>query len=553
MGNISVNVCGEVREYPEGIQILEIAEEYKRNYDHDIALALVNNKLCELQKVLRYSCDLQFVTTADSCGNQAYRRSVTLMMLKAFYNICGENNIDKITVQFSLSKGYYCKLKGNVKVTRDLLISVKKHMEQMVQQNIPIIKSSLPTNEVIERFRKHHMSDKEKLFRFRRTSRVNVYSLNGFEDYYYGYMLPSTGYLKYFELYPYDEGFVLQMPVRQEPEVVPPFKPQNKLFSVLTETLNWGTMMEVDTVGALNEHIAAGRLNDIILIQEALMEKKIADIASQIHMRKDVKFVMIAGPSSSGKTTFSHRLSIQLRTLGLKVHTIAVDDYFVDRDITPRDENGDYNFEILEAIDVEQFNKDMTALGEGKEVQMPTYNFKTGKREYRGNTIKLNEGDVLVIEGIHCLNDKLSYSLDRDSKFKIYISALTTLNVDEHNRIPTTDGRLIRRMVRDARTRATTAEETIARWPSVRKGEENHIFPYQEEADVMFNSALVYELCVLKQYCEPLLFSIPRTSPYFSEANRLIKFLDYFLGVGSENIPTNSLLREFVGGGCFKV
>ncbi len=553
MGNISVNVCGEVREYPEGIQILEIAEEYKSNFDHDIALAMVNNKLCELQKVLRYSCDLKFVTTGESCGNQAYRRSVTLMMLKAFYNICGENNIDKITVQFSLSKGYYCTLKGNVKVTRDLLISVKKHMEQMVQQNIPIIKTSLPTHEVIERFGKHHMHDKEKLFRFRRSSRVNVYSLNGFEDYYYGYMLPSTGYLKYFELYPYDEGFVLQMPVRQEPEVVPPFKPQNKLFNVLTETSNWGSMMEVDTVGALNEHIAAGRLNDIILIQEALMEKKIADIATQIHMRKNVKFVMIAGPSSSGKTTFSHRLSIQLRTLGLKVHTIAVDDYFIDREKTPRDENGDYNFEILEALDVEQFNKDMTALGNGEEVSMPTYNFKTGKREYRGNKIKLGEGDVLVIEGIHCLNDKLSYSLDRDSKFKIYISALTTLNVDEHNRIPTTDGRLIRRMVRDARTRATSAEETIARWPSVRKGEENHIFPYQEEADVMFNSALVYELCVLKQYCEPLLFSIPRTSPYFSEANRLIKFLDYFLGVGSENIPTNSLLREFVGGGCFKV
>ena len=366
-------------------------------------------------------------------------------------------------------------------------------------------------------------------------------------------MVPSTGYLKYFELYPYDEGFVLQMPVKAEPEVVPPFKPQNKLFSVLTETSDWGAMMEVDTVGALNEHIAAGNINDIILIQEALMEKKIADIAAKIHMRKNVKFVMIAGPSSSGKTTFSHRLSIQLRTLGVKVHTIAVDDYFIDRERTPRDENGDYNFEILEALDVEQFNKDMTALGNGEEVDMPTYNFKTGKREYRGNKLKLNEGDVLVIEGIHCLNDKLSYSLDRDSKFKIYISALTTLNVDEHNRIPTTDGRLIRRMVRDARTRATSAEETIARWPSVRRGEENHIFPFQEEADVMFNSALIYELSVLKQYCEPLLFSIPRTSPYYSEANRLIKFLDYFLGVGSENIPTNSLLREFVGGGCFKV
>ncbi len=553
MGNISVNVCGEVREYPEGIQILEIAEEYKKSFKHDIALAMVDNKLCELQKVLRRSCDLKFITTGDACGNQAYRRSVTLMMLKAFYNICGENNIDKLTVQFSLSKGYYCTLEGNVKVTRALLMSVQKHMEQMVNQNIPIIKTSLPTQEVIERFAKHHMYDKEKLFRFRRSSRVNVYSLNGFEDYYYGYMLPSTGYLKYFELYPYDEGFVLQMPVRQEPEVVPPFNPQNKLFNVLTETSNWGKMMEVNTVGALNEHIASGDINDIILIQEALMEKKIADIAAQIHMRKNVKFVMIAGPSSSGKTTFSHRLSIQLRTLGMKVHTIAVDDYFIDRERTPRDENGDYNFEILEALDVEQFNKDMTDLSKGKEVSMPTYNFKTGKREYRGNKIKLNTGDVLVIEGIHCLNDKLSYSLDRDSKFKIYISALTTLNVDEHNRIPTTDGRLIRRMVRDARTRATSAEETIARWPSVRKGEENHIFPYQEEADVMFNSALVYELCVLKQYCEPLLFSIPRTSPCFSEAQRLIKFLDYFLAVGSENIPTNSLLREFVGGGCFKV
>ena len=553
MGNITVNVCGETREYPEGIQLLQIANEYKSKFDHDIVLALVGNKLTELAKELKSSCDIKFVTTAETCGNQAYRRSVTLMMLKAFYNVCGYQNIEKITVNFSLSKGYYCTFKGSVKLTRDLLYSVKKNMEQMVTQDIPILKNSIPTCEVIERFAKHHMYDKEKLFRFRKSSRVNVYSLNGFEDYYYGYMVPSTGYLKYFELYPYDEGFVLQMPVKAEPEVVPPFKPQNKLFSVLTETSNWGAMMEVDTVGALNEHIAAGNINDIILIQEALMEKKIADIAAKIHMRKNVKFVMIAGPSSSGKTTFSHRLSIQLRTLGVKVHTIAVDDYFIDRERTPRDENGDYNFEILEALDVEQFNKDMTALGNGEEVDMPTYNFKTGKREYRGNKLKLNEGDVLVIEGIHCLNDKLSYSLDRDSKFKIYISALTTLNVDEHNRIPTTDGRLIRRMVRDARTRATSAEETIARWPSVRRGEENHIFPFQEEADVMFNSALIYELSVLKQYCEPLLFSIPRTSPYYSEANRLIKFLDYFLGVGSENIPTNSLLREFVGGGCFKV
>ena len=553
MGNISVKVCDEVREYPEGTQLLEIAEEYRGRFEHDIALAMVNGKLSELAKILKEPCDIRFITTAESCGNQAYRRSVTLLMLKAFYDVCGNQNIDKITVQFSLSKGYYCTLKGNVKVTSDLLLSVKKRMSQMVVQNIPIVKSSLPTGEVIERFAKHQMYDKEKLFKFRKGSRVNVYSLNGFEDYYYGYMMPSTGYLKYFELYEYDDGFVLQMPVKNEPETVPPFKPQHKLFSVLKEAEKWNNMMEVNTVGALNEQIAAGNISDIILVQEALQEKKIADIAVQIHARKNVKFVMIAGPSSSGKTTFSHRLGIQLKTLGMKVHTIGVDDYFVNREDSPRDENGDYNYEILEALDVELFNKDMTALNNGEEVELPHYNFRTGKREYKGNRIRLNDGDVLVIEGIHCLNDRLSYSLDKQCKFKIYISALTTLNVDEHNRIPTTDGRLIRRIVRDARTRATSAEDTIARWPSVRRGEENYIFPFQEEADVMFNSALLYEISVLKQYCEPLLFNIPKNSPYYAEANRLIKFMDYFLGVGSENIPTNSLLREFVGGSCFKV
>lgn len=553
MGNISINVCGEVREFPQGIQVLEIAEDYKKNYEYDIALAMMNGKLCELTRVLNESCTIKFITTADTSGNLAYRRSVTLLMLKAFYDVCGSQNIEKITVEFSVSKGYYCTLKGNAKVSSDLLLDVKKRMQQMVFQNIPIVKSTLPTGDVIERFAKSGMHDKERLFKFRKNSRVNVYSLDGFEDYFYGYMLPSTGYLRYFELYQYDEGFVLQMPVKNDPETVPPFKPQNKLFTVLKEAQQWGDMMEVDNVGALNEQIAQGNINDIILVQEALQEKKIAEIATQIYERKNVKFVMIAGPSSSGKTTFSHRLGIQLRTLGMKVHTIGVDDYFVNREDTPRDENGDYNYEILEALDVELFNRDMTALNNGEEVELPHYNFKTGKREYKGNKIKLNDGDVLVIEGIHCLNDKLSYSLDKNCKFKVYISALTTLNVDEHNRIPTTDGRLIRRIVRDARTRGTSAEETIARWPSVRRGEENHIFPYQEEADVMFNSALIYELSVLRQYCEPLLFSISKDSPYYTEANRLIKFMDYFLGVGSESIPTNSLIREFVGGGCFRL
>ena len=362
-----------------------------------------------------------------------------------------------------------------------------------------------------------------------------------------------SGYIKHFDLFLYDEGFVLQLPVKENPNVVPDFQPQNKLFQVLKESEHWGKMLEVDTVGALNEQISKGNIKDIILVAEALQEKKIAEIASKIAEQPLKKFIMIAGPSSSGKTSFSHRLSIQLRANGLKPRTIGVDDYFVDREFTPRDEKGDYDFERLEAIDVEQFNKDMISLSNGEKVLMPTYNFITGKREYKGRVMELGLDDILVIEGIHGINDRLSYALPQESKFKIYISALTQLNVDEHNRIPTTDGRLIRRMVRDARTRGISAVETINRWQSVRNGEESYIFPFQEAADVMFNSALIYELSVLKQYAEPLLFGIPREAPEYVEANRLLKFLDYFLGVGTEDIPNNSLVREFVGGSCFNV
>ena len=343
------------------------------------------------------------------------------------------------------------------------------------------------------------------------------------------------------------------MPRKKQPDVLPTFIDRPKLFKTLKESNDWGKALNVDTIGALNDKIASGDISDLILVQEALQEKKIAEIAGKIAASRDKKFVMIAGPSSSGKTTFSHRLSIQLRTLGLKPHPIAVDDYFVNRENTPIDEDGNFNFECLEAIDTEQFNNDMTDLLQGKSVELPSYNFKTGKREYKGNVKKLGKDDILVIEGIHGLNDELSYSLPRESKFKIYISALTQLNIDEHNRIPTTDGRLIRRMVRDARTRGTSAKETIAMWQSVRKGEEEYIFPYQEEADVMFNSALIYELAVLKQYAEPILFGIDRNCPEYQEAKRLLKFFDYVIGVPSEEVPQNSILREFIGRSIFHV
>ena len=377
--------------------------------------------------------------------------------------------------------------------------------------------------------------------------------MNEFEDYYYGYMVPDASYLPYFELHLYDEGFVIQMPEKDAPTVVPPFRPQHKLFQVLKESTKWGDIQNIETVGALNDKITNGDIQDMILVQEAMQEKKIAEIAEMIANKSDIKFVLIAGPSSSGKTTFSHRLSIQLRANGLVPHPIAVDNYFVEREKTPKDKDGNYNFECLEAIDAELFNQDMLDLLSGKEVALPTFNFKTGKREYSGETKKLGEQDVLVIEGIHCLNDAMTYKLSKENKFKIYISALTQLNIDEHNRIPTTDGRLIRRMVRDARTRGASAKQTIAMWPSVRKGEEENIFPYQEDADVMFNSALIYELAVLKLYAEPILFGIEKDCEEYVEAKRLLKFLDYFIGVGSENIPANSLLREFVGGGCFNV
>ncbi len=548
---IKLSINDEQREYEKGTLLIDIVKDFQKNFAYDIVLASVDGKLTELSKSVEESSKIMFYTTATTCGMDTYKRSATLLMLKAFYDVCGRTNIDKISIMYSLSKGLFCKLYGKVEITPDLLYLVQNHMEQMVTQDYPINKSSLDRHQAIDNFRKHKMNDKVKLFKFRSNSKVNVYSLNGYEDYFYGYMLPSTKYLKVFKLIPYDDGFVLQLPVKEKPTELPEFVPQRKVYNVLKEATQWGEMLDIDTVGALNEQICNGNIEDMILVQEALQEKKIAEIAEQIKNRNNIKYVMIAGPSSSGKTTFSHRLSIQLRAIGLKPHPIAVDDYFIDRVHSPRDEMGNYNFEVLEALDVKKFNEDMIALGKGETIELPTYNFVTGKREYNGKKLKLGKDDVLVIEGIHCLNDKLSYALDKNSKFKIYISALNSLNVDEHNRIPTTDARLIRRIVRDARTRGTSAAETIGRWQSVRNGEENYIFPFQEEADVMFNSALIYELCVLKQYAEPLLYSIPRTSPEYDEANRLIKFLNYFLGISTEKIPANSLVREFVGGGCF--
>lgn len=551
---VKVTIDGKEHEYAIGTTYREIVDEYQEEVaEAPVILVMADGKLRELQKKLKGDCTLEFVTTKDHIGFETYKRTVCLVLLRAIYDVAGKENIEKVMIHYSVGNGYYFTMAGKAVLDQHFLDNVKTRMQELADMCTPIGKRSVNTDDAVSLFHHHRMYDKEKLFRFRRVSKVNIYNIGYYEDYFYGYMADHAGYVKYFDLKLYDEGFVLELPTRKNPSVISPFRPEGKIFQVQKESQEWAEKMDISYVGDLNDHITKEGISNILLVQEALQEAKISDIAQRIVLEGNKKFIMIAGPSSSGKTSFSHRLSIQLLAHGMKPHPIGVDNYFKNREETPLDEYGEKNYECLEAIDVEQFNKDMLALLHGERIELPVFNFKTGHREYKGDFLQLGPEDVLVIEGIHGLNDKLSYALPAESKFKIYISALTQLNIDEHNRIPTTDGRLLRRIVRDARTRGTSAKDTIARWPSVRRGEEANIFPYQEQADVMFNSALVYELACLKVYAEPLLFGIDKSEPEYLEAKRLLKFLDYFISVPSEDIPHNSLLREFVGGSCFDV
>lgn len=548
-----VTIGNEQKSYKVGTFFYEIAQNFQEEFKYDIVLVYAGNRLQELNKRLEKDCVLRFVTTETIIGHNAYARSLCMLYVKAINDILGATSVGKIRMHFAVGSGYYSTIDTSETLDEVMVAKIKLRMQELVKKDIKIEKSSIHTDDAIELFGQLGMTDKEKLFRYRRVSKVNVYKLDDYEDYYYGYMVPSTKYLQYFDLQLFEEGIVLQIPRKESPNVAPPFTYSPKLFQAQKEAILWGDLQDIETVGDLNERITSGNGRDLILVHEALQEKKIAEIASEIAKKTNIKFVLIAGPSSSGKTTFSHRLSIQLRANGLKPHPIAVDNYFVNRTETPRDEAGNYNFECIEAIDTRQLNEDLSKLLLGEKVEIPAFDFKKGSREYHGNTLKLGEKDILVIEGIHGLNDALTYQLPKENKYKIYISALTQLNIDEHNRIPTTDGRLLRRMVRDARTRGTSAKATIAMWNSVRRGEEEYIFPYQDEADVMFNSALIYELAVLKQFAEPILFGIEKDCPEYIEAKRLLKFLDYFVGIPTDYIPMNSLLKEFIGKGCFDI
>lgn len=558
----------------EGDTLEAVAGSFKDYYEDDIILGIVNGRLRELNKKIKSDCELSFVTTADRDGRRTYRRSVVLLLQRAIYDVYG--SMTQLHVMHSLGEGYYCQLEKAVEcadsqqekynedtdqgnrenseksVTEHDIDRIVCSMYSFVEKDLPITKHSAKTQYAEQLFKEKGLHDKERLLHYRRSSRVNLYELDGVVDYFYGFMAPSTGMLKYFDIVPYESAFVLLFPGVHS-RSVEPLVTSNKLFHTLDDSREWSKMLGIGTIGSLNDAIAAGRGQEIMLLQEALMEQKIGNLAAQIASDDKKKFVMIAGPSSSGKTSFANRLSIQLIAKGRKPHPLSLDDYYVDREFCPKHPDGSFDFECLESIDVKLFNEDMNRLLKGEAVDMPFFNFKTGKREYRGRKLTLGADDILVIEGIHGLNDRLSQLIPPEHKFKIYISALTQLNIDEHNPLSTTDERLIRRIVRDARTRGTNAMETIAMWPSVRKGERENIFPFQEQADVMFNSALVYELAVLKVYAEPLLFGIERDCPEYLEAKRLLKLLDYFLPMPADGIPNNSLLREFVGGSCFNV
>lgn len=531
----------------------EYIKEFQKNFEYPIVLAKQDNKILELSDELEDSKNITFLTIKDIEGFAAYKRSIQFLMIKSFYKVIGKDNIEELKVLFSLGNSLYCEAKGNFEINDDILLLVKNKMDEIVEKDIFITKKILGKEAALKLFKEYKMFEKEKLFRFRRVSKITLHSLGNFDDYFYGDLVDSTGILKGYDLKKYKNGFLLILPTRNEPYVPSTIPPLDNLYACLKESEEWSKKIGIHTIGDLNNAVVNKEIDEIILMQEAFMEKRIANIASDIINKKDIKFVMIAGPSSSGKTSFSHRLSIQLRALGITPHPIAVDDYFINRcDIIP-DENGNLDLESIDIVDTKKFNEDMIDLLNGKEVSIPSYNFTTGEREYKGKTLKLGKEDILIIEGIHCLNDKMSYALDMKNKYRIYISALTPLNIDEHNRVSSSDLRLLRRMSRDDRTRGTNPTKTIANWQSVRRGEEKNIFPFQENADVIFNSSLIYELLIIKTIAEPLLFGVNENSEEYHEAKRLLKFLDFSLSYNDKTVPIQSLLKEFIGGSYFDV
>ena len=541
------------KEFPIGSSLLDIYYGFNLNFPYQVVSAKVNNRSEGLNFRVYNNKDVEFLDVRDQSGMRTYVRSLCFVLFKAVTELFPEG---KLFVEHPVSKGYFCNLRIGRPIELEDVTRIKQRMQEIIAENISYHRIECHTAEAVRVFSERGMNDKVRLLETSGSLYTYYYTLGDTIDYYYGNLLPSTGYLKLFDIVKYYDGLLLRIPSRGNPDMLEDVVKQEKMLDVFKEYLNWSNIMGLNNAGDFNLACEEGHATDLINVAEALQEKKIAQIADTIFHRGEngnrVKLVLIAGPSSSGKTTFSKRLSIQLMTNGLKPFPISLDNYFVDREETPLDENGNYDYESLYALDLELFNQQLEALLRGEEVELPRFNFSLGKKEYKGDKLKIEDNTILILEGIHALNPELTPHIPADRKFKIYVSALTTISLDDHNWIPTTDNRLLRRIIRDFNYRGYSARETISRWPSVRDGEDKWIFPYQENADVMFNSALLFEFAVLRLHAEPILMGVPRNCPEYCEAYRLLKFIKYFVPVQDKEISPTSLLREFLGGSSFK-
>jgi uridine kinase len=546
--NISLVIGDEKQSIPVGTTLQELSRRFQPKHSSTIVAAMVNGEIKELTEPLTEEAEVRFLDLSCDDGQRIYIRSLSFLLIRAAADILPGS---QISVEHSLGNGLYVELRESRPLAQEDVQALEQRMQELAEANLPFKKEQMPLDQAADIFRRQGQTDKAELLKYRKKDYLNVYELDGLYDYFFGYMVPSTGFLTQFTLHFYLPGMILMFPNRSKPEALPVYKDQPKLATIFRESERWGDILGVGDVASLNRILAKGQGSELIRIAEALHEKKVAKIADEITANSDrVRLVFIAGPSSSGKTTFCQRLYIQLRVNGLRPVTISLDDYFVNREDTPRDETGEYDFEALEALDLELFNHQLVKLIQGLEVEVPVFDFNLGRRTWVGRKLKAEPGQPIIIEGIHGLNPKLTLGIPKETQFRVYISALTQLNIDRHNRIPTTDSRLLRRIVRDSKFRSAGAEETILRWSSVRRGEERNIFPFQEEADVMFNSALVYELAAIKHQAEEVLTRVLPGSPAYPQAKMLTKFLAYFLPLSSadtEEIPRNSILREFIG------
>lgn len=540
------------KEFEEGTSLFEIYQGFDLNMPYGPVSARVNNKVEDLNFKVYYNKDVEFLDITSASGMRTYVRSLCFILTKAVSELYPNGNI---LLEHPVSKGYFCKLCIDRTIGLDDVIRIKQRMQEIIKADLPFIRHEKHTDEIIRLFKERGMDDKVKLLETSGQLYSCYQQLGDTIDSYYGSLVPSTGYIRLFDIVKYYDGLLLRIPNRKNPDKLEEVVKQEKMLDVFQEYHRWNEILGISTVGDLNQACNRGMATDLINVSEALQEKKIVRIADEITNRNEngqrVKLVLISGPSSSGKTTFSKRLSIQLMTNGLRPYPISLDDYFVNREDTPLDENGQHDFESLYALDLPFFEAQLKALLAGEEVELPRFNFNIGKREPSGKKLRIDDNMILILEGIHALNPALTLNIPAANKYKIYVSALTTILLDNHNYIPTTDNRLLRRIIRDYKYRSHSAEATINRWPSVRAGEEKWIFPYQEYADAMFNSALIFELAVLKDHVEPVLRKVPNNSPAYSEAHRLLRFLSHFVPVQDEELPPTSLLREFLGGSSF--